>query len=176
LSPQLQALMSQMLGYSQTAMNNPTAALAPIRNAGLQSINQTYASAPGQVAKQMAARGYGSSGSMGNAMLNANLARTGAVSNFEGQLAQEGIQNQQFGAGLGMQMLNGLKGSSSTNTTSSSGSSNGTSTGPDTSLASGLLGAGSGLGNLSALLTLQQALRPGSPAASSNAGDWAGEF
>jgi hypothetical protein len=148
--------MTSLANYSQNSVNNPTAALSPIRNAGLQGINQQYAAVPDQVARSMASRGYGSSGAMGNAMFNTNLARAGSVAGLEGQLAQMGLQNQQFGASLGNQLLNTGKGSASDayGTTWNKGTGMGTSTTPNTSLASGLLGAGSALGNLGNLAGL----------------------
>jgi hypothetical protein len=139
-SPQLQQLMTNLLNYSSTSMSNPTAALKPVENAGLNSINQTYATAPATVAKNMASRGYGSSGTMGDAMFNTGLARAGAVSNFEGGIATDAINQQNFGASLGEQLLNTGKGTSTT------GTSNSTSTQTSTP------GLGDILGSLASLL------------------------
>lgn len=135
-------------------MTNPTAAMSPIRNAGLQGINQAYASVPGQVAKQMASRGYGSSGAAGNAMYSTNLARAGAVSGLEGQLANMGLQQSQFGAGLGEQLLNSLKGTtaSTSGTSSMSGTSSGSQTQPGPSIFSSLLGSAAGIMGLGGAL------------------------
>jgi hypothetical protein len=126
-------------------MNDPTAALAPIRNAGLQGINQTYAGVPQQVTQQLANRGYGSSGATGDALYKVGLSRAGAVSGLEGQLATQGIQQQQFGASLGEQLLNSLKGSttSTSGTTSTDGSTTGTQTKPGPSIFSSIAGLGS---------------------------------
>lgn len=147
-------------------MTDPTAALAPIRNAGLQGINETYAGVPQQVTQQLANRGYGSSGATGDALYKVGLSRAGAVSGLEGQLATQGIQQQQFGASLGEQLLNSLKGTSSTGTTSGStsgttttdGSTTGTQTQPGPSIFSsiaGLMGtiagAATGVGGLGSL-------------------------
>lgn len=152
--------MQQLLAYGNQSMTDPTAGLAPIRNAGLQQINQAYSGVPGQVAQQMASRGYGSSGKMGDAMYKTNLARAGSVSGLEGQLANMGIQQQQYGASLAEQLLNSLKGTSNTTTGTTYGTSNqqGTSSGsqtqPGPSIFSSMLGLGStllgipGLGNL----------------------------
>lgn len=126
-------------------MNDPTAALAPIRNAGLQGINQTYAGVPQQVTQQLANRGYGSSGATGDALYKVGLSRAGAVSGLEGQLATQGIQQQQFGASLGEQLLNSLKGSttSTSGTTSTDGSTTGTETKPGPSIFGTIAGLGS---------------------------------
>jgi hypothetical protein len=107
-------------------MQNPMGQLAPIRNAGLQAINQQYAGVPDQVSRAMASRGYGSSGAMGNAMFNTNLQRAGAASGLEGQLATMGQQQSQFGGSLSQSLLNSLKGSTQNYSASSSGSSTGT--------------------------------------------------
>ena len=146
LSPELQAVMQQLLGHAQQQMNDPTAAMAPIRNAGLQNINQTYADVPNQVASQMSRRGYGSSGSMGDSMYKVGLARAGAASDLEGQLATKGIDQQNRGADTMTQLLNMLKGTSSTSSGSMSGttagtsSSSGTSTKPGPSIFSSIAG------------------------------------
>jgi len=144
-SPDLQQLMNNLLNYSSTSMSDPTAALKPIQNAGLNSINQTYATAPGTVAQQMAKRGYGSSGTMGDAMFNTGLARANAVSNFQGSLATDAINQQNFGATLGEQLLNTGKGTSTTGDTTSNSNTNSTQT------SSGL---GDILGSLASLLMM----------------------
>jgi len=146
--------MQSLLSYSQQSMTDPTAAMAPMRNAGLANINQSYANVPGQVSSQMASRGYGSSGTMGDAMLKTNLARAGSQSNFEGQLAQMGQQQQQYGSGLAQQLLNSLKGTTTTanGTTSSSGTSSGTETKPGPSIFSSLIGGISKLTGLGSVL------------------------
>lgn len=142
LSPEMQELMRQLMAYGQQSMQNPMQAMAPIRNAGMQGINATYAQVPNQLSSQMARRGYGSSGTMGNAMLSSNLARANAMSGLEGQLATQGIQQQQYGASLGENILNAMRGTttSSTGTTSMSGTSSGTQTQPGPSLFSQILG------------------------------------
>jgi hypothetical protein len=126
-SPQLQDMMNQLLAYSSNSMSNPAQMFAPIQNAGLQSINSSFAAVPGQVSAQMASRGYGSSGAAGDAMYQANLSRANAVSGFQGTLANDEINQMNAGASLGENLLNTGKG---TSTTSSSDSTNsGTSTG-----------------------------------------------
>lgn len=148
-SPQLQGLMGQLGDYATNSMNNPTAMLAPIRNAGLSNINQEYAGVPQQVTQQLASRGFGSSGATGEDLYTVANAKSGAQASLEGQLAQLGVQQSQFGASLGEQLLNTGKGTTSTTTGSSSttGSSTGTATttGPNTMAANGLSSLGAGL-------------------------------
>ena len=128
LSPQLQGLADSLLNYGSNLISNPMQSLQPIQNAALQNINQTYASVPNAVMTQMSQRGYGSSGTAGNAMYQANLARAGAVSNLQGQMATEAIQQQQFGANLSQSLLNSLKGSSTTTSANGTSSSSGSET------------------------------------------------
>ena len=108
----LNDLMGQLASYSSSSMSNPSAQLAPIRNAGLDQINQSYASAPDTVTQQLASRGYGSSGLEGNSLVQVANAKAGAESGFEGQLANSAIQQSQYGASLANQLLNTDKGTS----------------------------------------------------------------
>src|ERR1035441_8254141 len=130
----LQSLMDSLQGYSTQSMTNPSAQLAPIQSAGLDQINQQYATAPDTVSAQLASRGYGSSGLMGNSLVKVANAKAGAQSSFNGQLAGDAVQQSQFGANLANSLLNTGKGTSattsgtSTGTTSSDSNSNSTST------------------------------------------------
>ena len=137
--------MRQLMAYGTQSMSDPTGTLSPIRNAGLQQINRTYADVPNQLTRQMATRGYGSSGAMGNALLRTNLERAGAASNLEGQLATQGIQQQQFGASLSDQLINAMRGTSTSTSgsTSMSGTSSGTQTQPGPSIFGSLMGLAS---------------------------------
>jgi|SRR5215467_1063883 len=148
LSPELQALMNQLMAYGTTSMTDPMGTLAPIRRTGLQQINRTYADIPGQVTRQMSSRGYGSSGAMGNAMFRTGLERAGAISNLEGQLADRGIQQQQYGASLSDQLINAMRGTTSSfsGDTSTSGTSSGTQTQPGPSIFGSLMGLAGTLG------------------------------
>lgn len=148
-SPQMQELMDQLAQYSSSSMTNPMALFAPVQQAGLQAINESYASAPKTVAQQMASRGYGSSGSAGDAMYQANLARSGAVSGLQGTLSTDAINQMNAGASLGEQLLNTTKGSSTTGTASGTTYGSSSSTGTSTTTSSDL---GSILGSLAQLL------------------------
>lgn len=139
--------MDQIRGYSESSIANPEASFGPIRAAGLDNINRSYQDVPQQVATQLARRGYGSSGEMGNSQFKVALGRAGAVSDFEGKLAGAAIDRQDRGASLGNQLLQMNRGTTSTGTT------------PDTSLQNGFLSAGNGLSNLSTLLMLTKVLK-----------------
>jgi hypothetical protein len=143
--------MSQLQNYSTSSIANPQANFAPIRQAGLDQINRSYMDLPQELTQQLSRRGYGSSGQLGNTLFRTGLARSGAVSGFEGSLAQEGINQQNRGATLGTQLLQLGRGTSTT----------GTSTSPDVGLSGGLLSAGSQLGNISLLMMLQKVLGGG---------------
>lgn len=130
----LNDLMGSLSSYASSSMTNPTATLAPIRNAGLDQINQEYASAPDTVTQQLASRGYGSSGLEGNSLVQVANAKAGAQSGLEGTLASDAIQQSQFGGSLAAQLLNIDKGTNvqtaanGSSTSSGVGSNNGTAT------------------------------------------------
>lgn len=129
-------------------MDSPEAGFAPIRQAGLDNINRAYASAPMRVSSQLASRGYGSSGNVGNSLYRNELARGGAMSDFEGQLATSAINQKNVGASLGQQLLNSGRGSTTTGT------------GPGTGLSDGLATGGNALSDLSRLLSFNNFLKP----------------
>src|SRR3954470_9943037 len=68
LSPELKALQDRLLAYSNDSMLDPAKGIAPIRTAGLDSINRSYMGIPQRLASQFASRGYGSSGEFGNSL------------------------------------------------------------------------------------------------------------
>lgn len=151
LTPQMQALMDQLAGYSTDSMNNPGAGLAPIKNAAIDNVNRNYMSVGSRLNKGFASRGYGSSGSLGDSMLQTEFARAGDLTGLEGQFADRAIGQKNFGASLGTQLLGFGRGSSS----------EGSSTGPDMSMSNGLLSGGNALENLSRLLMLGNVLKGG---------------
>lgn len=153
-SPQLQSLMDNLQGYSTESMNDPTKQLAPIRNAGLDQINQEYASVPNTVSTQLASRGYGSSGLEGSALTSVANAKAGSQSDLEGQLSSDAINQQNFGASLAEQLLNTGKGSS----TFTSGQTSTAGTGTSQTTSSGLGGI---LGSLAQLLMMAPKLGGG---------------
>ena len=141
--------MSRLLAFSNDQMVDPAAGLAPIKNAAIDNINRNYMDVPQQVTSQLARRGYGSSGNMGNSLYRVALARGGDLSNLEGQFADRAISQRNLGATLGEQLLGLGRGTTSTGTT------------PDTSLSSGLLSGGNALQNLSSLLMFNNVLKGG---------------
>jgi len=142
--------MSQLANFSESSIANPTASMGGIRTAGLDNINKTYDTLPQSVATQMARRGYGSSGNMGNSMYKVAMSRAGDVSNLEGKIAAMGVDRQNAGASLGTQLLGLNRGTTSTGTT------------PDTSAGNAFMSAGNGLSNMSTLMMFNNLLKPGS--------------
>jgi hypothetical protein len=151
LTPEMQALMDRLSKFSTDSIDNPQAGFAPIKNAAVDNVNRNYMSLTPRISKQFASRGYGSSGGLGDTMLQTEFARGGDLSQLEGQFADRALTQRNFGANLGANLLNFGKGSSSS----------GTSTGPDMSLSNGLLSAGNGISNLSTLLMLSNVLKGG---------------
>lgn len=147
----MQALMDQLSKFSTDSINNPSAGLAPIKNAAIDNVNRNYMKVGSRLGSSFASRGYGSSGGLGNAMLQTEFQRGGDLSNIEGEFGKAAIERQNFGAGLGQNLLNFGRGSTST----------GTSTTPDTSLSNGLLSGGNALGNLASLLMFNNVLKGG---------------
>ena len=115
LSPELQALIQRLQGYSTQSMENPEAGFAPIKNAAVDQINRNYMDVPSRLSKQFASRGYGSSGSFGNSLYQTELARGGDLSNLEGQFAGKAIDQKNYGASLGQSLLNFGRTTSTTN-------------------------------------------------------------
>ena len=101
-------------------MNDPSAGLQPITNAGTEAINSSYGNIPQVISSQMAKRGYGSSGSMGNTMYQTNLARLGSIGQLQGQMAQLASQRQMQSGSLMDQLLSTQVGSSGTSKTTTS--------------------------------------------------------
>lgn len=148
-SPELNDLMGQLVSYTGSTLTNPTKALAPIRDAGLDQINTEYANVPKQVSAQLASRGYGSSGLTGPALTQVALAKAGAQSGLEGTLASDALTQQNTSASLAEQLL-GLGRGTDTSTSTTGGT---TSTGTSSSNSNGsatpsILNTISGLANL----------------------------
>jgi len=98
MTPQGSQLFNSLLNFGNGVISDPMAGLQPITNAGMENINSGYGNIPGIVSKSMASRGYGSSGTEGDAMYKAQLARLGSISNFQGQMADL-ASRRQFQAG-----------------------------------------------------------------------------
>lgn len=150
LTPQMQAMMDQLSSYSNNAMSNGGGqAVTTMKNTALDANNRNYSKVASRMASTFGARGYGSSGSFGNTEFNTEMSRAGDASNLEGVFAKMGLDQQNFGATLGQNLLNFGKGSTTTGTT------------PDTSAQNGFMSAGNGLSNISSMLMLSKLLKGG---------------
>lgn len=111
MTGQGQSLYNQLNNFGTSVLNDPMAGLQPIENAGIQSINSSYGNIPQAISKQMASRGYGSSGAMGDALYKTELGRLGSIGQLQGQMAQLASQRQMQAGGLMGSMLNTQVGS-----------------------------------------------------------------
>jgi hypothetical protein len=132
-------------------MTDPSAGLAPIKAAGQESINRSFAAAPDNISRTMASRGYGSSGDFGTNIAQAEYARSGQQNDLNSQIAQMILAQKNQGASLSEQLL-GMTRSTTQNTTG---------TGPGSPLSDTFQNAGSGLNNIATLMTLSKLLKPG---------------
>lgn len=144
LSPEMQQLQDQLANYSSTLMTNPTKNLAPMKLAATDQISRNYAAMPKTVANSLSSLGFGSSGKLGTAMYNTAAARSGDLTNLEGQYGQMAVNQANEGASLSEQLLNSFRGVSGTSSGNPAGNA--------------LMSGGNGLSNLSTLLMLQKVL------------------
>lgn len=159
----MKALQDRLLAYSNDSITNPQAGIAPIRQAGLDNINRSYMDVPTRLSSQFASRGYGSSGDFGSSLARNEYQRGGAISGFEGQLAEMANSQRNYGASLGEQLLQSGRGSTTTGTGSGNGA------------ASGFLSGGSALSNISLLATLSKLLKGGGGTLSTGGGPGDGQ-
>lgn len=156
-TPEGQKIQQQLLGYSDQLLRDPSAGTSQIRQAGLNTINNNYDQLPGQISQQLASRGFGKSGQLGQGLYSVANDRLNTLSNYQAQMNKFILDRQSQGAALGQDLLSANRGTTSTQ----SGSSTGTGTQPGSMAANGLLSAGNGLSNLSTLLMLQKVLGGG---------------
>jgi|SRR5579872_6728004 len=117
LTGQGQDLYQQLLNFGTNLTSSPSAGLQPIQAAGEEQINSSFGNIPAVISKQMASRGYGSSGSMGDTMYQTQLARLGALGQFQGNIAGLASQRQMQGGSLMEQLLGTQVGSTGTSKT-----------------------------------------------------------
>lgn len=175
-SPEMSALRDRLSSYSQNLMTDPSAGTAPIRAAAQERINRRYAAMPDTISRQMAARGYGSSGNFGNTMYQTAYQRSGELSDLDAQMANLILQQKSQGASLSEQLLNLTRGTTTTGNT------------PSTVASDVLQSSGNALNNVATLMTLSKLMKTGgAPGYSETAtprsgyysggyGDWAGEY
>lgn len=146
-APGQQDLMNQLQNYSSNQMNNTDPAFQQMRLNAADQINRRYAIMPSQISRQMASRGYGSSGNFGNTMYASAQAQSGEQSDLQTQIMQMIMNQRNQGASLSQQLLNATRGSTSTGTT------------PDVSTSNALLSGGNAFSNIGTLLSLSSILK-----------------
>jgi hypothetical protein len=104
LTAQGQGLFDQLHSFGTSLLTDPSSGLQPIKQAGEESINNSYGNIPQVISSSLAKRGYGSSGSMGDSLYKTQLARLGSLSQYQGQFANL-VSNRQLAGGSLMDQL-----------------------------------------------------------------------
>jgi hypothetical protein len=146
-TPEMKALQERLLGYSGDLMTNPGKGLQPIKTASADRINRRYQTMPGKISQNMASRGYGSSGDMGNTMFQTEFARSGEMSDLDSLMSQLMLDQQNKGATIGQNLLRMGQGSE------------GEGTQPGNMAANGLMSAGNGMENIASMLMMSKILK-----------------
>jgi hypothetical protein len=97
--------------------------ITPQLTAGTDQINKTYAGANDAVTSSLAARGFGSSGSVGTGLRQVALSKAGAVGSLSSNLEAQQVQTEQQDLGLADSLAFASPGYSSASTTVNPGSS-----------------------------------------------------
>jgi hypothetical protein len=147
LPPELQGAQSSDLSTLQNILSSPGAGLEPIQQSSSDAINRAYSALPQTATNALAARGFGSSGKVGDAVYDTEGSRLGAQSDLYGQMAQLANSRQLSAAQIIQGMVAAGRGASTSY--------------PGNGAAAGLTTAGSSLGSLASLLTLQQMINGG---------------
>lgn len=146
-SPDMQDLLSQITAYSKGLITDPEAGTGPIKSNLQQKVNKRYAVMPAQISRELASRGYGSSGGMGEAFFRSATARSGELNDVDSAIANLILQQKNQGASLADQLL------SMTRSTTTNGTGSGTAAGD------ALESTGNGLNSIAAMLTLSKLLK-----------------
>ena len=149
LSPELQSAQSGQLSTLRGITSDPSAGLGPIKQAAQDSINRGYAKLPQLASTKLAARGFGASGKVGDAVYDTEGARLGDLSQLHGKIAELASSRQLTASQILEQMINSGRGSTTTGTS------------PGQGLAAGLQSGASSLANWSALHTLSEMFKNG---------------
>lgn len=152
-APGQQGLLNQVQNYATNQMNNTDPAFQQMKLNAQDQINRRYATMPAQISRQMAARGYGSSGNFGNTMYQSAYQRSGESSDLQTQIMQMILNQRNYGASLSDQLLGLTRGTTTTGTS------------PDVSASNAFLSGGNALSNISTLLSLNKYLKGATPAA-----------
>lgn len=157
LTPGQESLNSTLTGTALDRIENPAAAVAPLRVATRENINANFAGVPDALRAKYGTTG-GASGKLGRAARESEIARAGALSGADSDFNRLILQLQDSGIGLGERLLSQNFGEEATNTGSTAYSQHGQQVAPGSAAAGALTG---GLQMFSNLLALQAVLKGG---------------
>lgn len=124
LPPELQGFQSDLVGRIMARMNNPAGGNVDIlRTQGLDKVNKVYNAMPQRLTEQFSGRGFGSSGSLNDAILTSERDRAGSLGDVEAHIADLVNGNEKDAMSLGASVLSGARGSSTNSSTTMPGSS-----------------------------------------------------
>jgi hypothetical protein len=92
-TPDQQAIQGTLRGLIEQRMNGGGTSLQPLRTAAVEGVNRRYRDAPAIVSQKLAARGYGSSGKMGNTLYRMESDRLSDLGDLDAKFA--GLQLDQ---------------------------------------------------------------------------------
>lgn len=167
LLPQQQALLDPVASYALNLLRDPLASVQPMYDLAESRINAGYSAVPSTLAERFLAHGGVGSGKFGRAARMAELERMGQIGGLRQDMARAALEQQGRGASLAQNLLSMVFGQTTDSSMSSSGQStqSGSSSGMQTvygnmpyGAVSGALG---GLGDMLALMVLQDMLKGG---------------
>lgn len=146
LTPEQKALQGPLFDYINQVMSNPTAVVAPFAAAARDQTNATYNGLADTLRQQfMGNAGGGASGKFGDALVQGNLNRLGALQGVDTQFQEAAAQLPLQAEALGTNLLGMNFGSTSSGTSSTNSSGTSTSTQKKGSPLTSALGAGLGI-------------------------------
>lgn len=157
LRPEQEPLLGTLASRATELLTNPGAGLGPIRLARRNQVNADFAGIEDTLADRMLAHGGRASGKFGRAVREANVARLGALSGVDADLARTVLEQQERGSNL-MERLLAMAFDDEVGTSGTS-SMSGTNVLPG-SMAAG--GVNAGLETLTALMAINRLLQGGS--------------
>lgn len=126
IDPAYAGLQSDLISRITQRMADPAAGTEPLRISGRAGINQLYKDAPDTISRQLNARGFGSSGKKGGALIKTELARRGELAGLDSKIAELILAREDTSMDLAMRLLGLGRGQ----TTSQSGNVAGGAVGP----------------------------------------------
>lgn len=134
-SPYQQAVQPDIFAALHSYLTDPMKAVNPARMAARGQVNQNYSGLPDRLRQQFLTTGGGKSGKMGQAQLQSELGRSGALAGVDNAAAVQASQLPMTAAQLAEAFLgiNMGQSTSANQTTANSGTSSGSESGWDIS-------------------------------------------